>query len=365
MPAPEKIVGTLSNVGPLHDFEWVHFDPDLPAETPTVVFANGETAYLEHGDANHGRYLQMLRTLLDLKRPAYVELAAGTRAVRRALIPRVGRVVAMTPRRATGEFDIEVDESAAVLVAGTPTLDDPEPEKVVSFLRQALKDGQPRVITADPNSHVILDARLPDHAIPPRMPCLAAAVPRDLITSLLSVEEKAVKDFFANLLQSECTLPKANGDCLPFQYPDDFCWAMASRICELLGQNDIAAGKAWLLGRLRFETPNAPGCVIEWSFHVAAFVRIGKTSDPNDVLIIDPAVFFDEGPTPLAEWRRRVHGDNATLLLSDHRPYRLNRSSGICEHPGEAEGDLEMARNELRCRAHGNTAPPPFQCNQI
>lgn len=320
-----------------------------------VTFDNGAHAYLNLSDPYSAVLGTMLERLRRIHSPAYVSIC-GNRVITDTLIPRQARVLDISAE-APGVFDVQLDGFPARHLA---TADRPE---MIERLHEARRDGRVMMISADPESRVIRDVRLPETVLPEGDPLPADDSEEGIIahTSVVSIASAA--KFFASLRARACSLPEVNGECLPFQYPDDFCFAVANHVCNLLRDRGVVAGKAWVHGRLRFRTPNRERCFQECNFHVAAFVRTTDSVDPRHLLILDPTIFLEQGPVLLPLWRQALRGIDASddLVITDARRYRqLRRGDGVGELPGETALHLEKMRIELRKRAGGRSSPPPY-----
>ena len=86
---------------------------------------------------------------------------------------------------------------------------------------------------------------------------------------------------------------------IPFQYPEDGCYARAHEMSRLLGKMGIQTGKVFVEGDLRVVTPHSPQGYVNWWYHVAPvlLVRIGKV---DHVYVIDPSIA--KKAIPVSEW---------------------------------------------------------------
>lgn len=87
---------------------------------------------------------------------------------------------------------------------------------------------------------------------------------------------------------------------IPFNYPEDGCYARAHEMARLMEEKGIASGKTFIEGSLRVETQNSPKGYVEWWYHVAPIVAVKKSDGTEVVYVIDPSIF--DKPVPVVEW---------------------------------------------------------------
>ena len=92
---------------------------------------------------------------------------------------------------------------------------------------------------------------------------------------------------------------------IPFDYPDDGCYARAHKMAKLLENKGITVGKVFLEaeedGELWVWTPKHPEGHVEWSYHTAVIVSV-KTKEGEKPYVIDPSLFTK--PVSVAEWKK-------------------------------------------------------------
>lgn len=86
---------------------------------------------------------------------------------------------------------------------------------------------------------------------------------------------------------------------IPFEYPEDGCYARAHEMARLLESKGVIAGKAFIEGDLRVETKNSPKGYVEWWYHVAPVVNV-RVDGQLKAYVIDPSIF--DRPVPAEEW---------------------------------------------------------------
>lgn len=91
----------------------------------------------------------------------------------------------------------------------------------------------------------------------------------------------------------------ARQERIPFRYPNDGCYARAHAMTRMLERRGITAGKAFIEGELRVETPNDPSGFVEWGYHVAPTILIERDGVVHQY-IMDPSMFTE--PVPIERW---------------------------------------------------------------
>lgn len=111
---------------------------------------------------------------------------------------------------------------------------------------------------------------------------------------------------------------------IPFDYPEDGCYARAHRMAMLLEKQGIIVAKGFVEGDLSVNTKNSKEGYVRWWYHVAPvlLVRDEKTSALIPY-IIDPSV-FDEA-VPMSKWTGIQTSDNQKECTN--RIYYTNRFS--------------------------------------
>jgi hypothetical protein len=167
MPNPNVLLSTVSRVDQpvnrsLHDLirgpGGFSFD-----------VADGRRLWLDSASPNSIGQARLLVELHRLNLLVYLEIDPATSTVKQLLIPRIGRVVAMTPAN-DDAFAVELNTSHARHVL---PVSHPDFAAIENELRDALGSGTPIVLTDD--GRVIVHARtfIPDQTAPCR-PCLCA-----------------------------------------------------------------------------------------------------------------------------------------------------------------------------------------------
>jgi hypothetical protein len=333
------------------------------AKVSYVSFANGEVAYVPADEAAGPVWRKVLRHAQKPRRrprPVFAVPKENTRAIERIRLPLLTQVIE-TKKVGNKRVEVRFERSAGIFTADTSTAAGKEN---VKRLQAAVGSDKALVVTADDEEDVIIDVHEPDFVVPVDPPCPLGKSDQRIILATEVASLSSARQFFDSVLTEKCRLPRTTDSCLPIQFPDNFCWAIASSICKKLVARQIACGKVFLFGDLLLKTPHRFRCEQRWQFHVAAFVRTSRSTATEDMLVIDPVV-SPEGPLPLRDWQQRIEVSVTDRVIADPKIYRmLGRDNGFCESPGDTEEDLGLMRDQLRLRADGRRSPPPYaHCN--
>lgn len=212
-------------------------------------------------------------------------------------------------------------------------------------------------LAIDPASGKILAASQVEPLVPVHETGLRYKI--DLYT-LSSVTHSEAKNFFSRVRHQPH---------IPFQYPLNGCWARAHEMARLIESyfdpdpRDVVA-KIWNFGpRLSVKTGNNPFCEVEWRYHVAPVVKIGK-NPLEDLLVIDPALF--EEPVPVDTWRCRQSDLSQEHLFTTRHAYKVaaappSKPLFAKENPGQTEEDLQTYRDQLFSMIYCS-GPLPYNC---
>lgn len=346
--------------------------PTPPPDRLPVLFQRGAEAILDLTHEKGWLSFGLLRSLRQFARPAHVEIGEG-RVVTRVLIPIVTRVRDLRPI-GNGTFHVRLQRSNCRHVARASSADERERIRV---LMEGAEKRDLMAVTSDPEEHVILNVERFGPS-PPQLPEREFSA-QDAIDRASPITEEKARELFASITSQICQLPLprdpnlSNG--LPFQYPDDACWAVADKVFELIESDGVRAGKIWLFDGepdrrgLRITTPNRSGCFQVWDWHVAAFVKTGKTGIPR-ILVLDPVAFLQEGPLDRDTWGRKLgKGRHGQLDYTSREVYSQaipQDPNYVPVEPGETEGDLVVNLRKLADRSGGNASPPPYShCSKV
>lgn len=132
----------------------------------------------------------------------------------------------------------------------------------------------------------------------------------------------------------------ANEPDIPFQFPDDGCYArahfMAYRIAERYGININDVDKVFIYGNLEAQTSfiydqvtiggttdtssTADGTV-NWGWHVAPIINV-RQGDINVPMVIDPSL--SNRPLTIEQWKTIMNDPDAITEITDHTTYGPN-----------------------------------------
>jgi hypothetical protein len=390
MPNPNAIVSTT-----------IRFEPPLEGRKPDEVVAtegqavdlgDGRRIRLNPDDRRSVGFVQVLDGLATTGRPAYIEIDPATQSIDRLLIPTIGRVTSVQPRRGdAGGIEVTLDRSHARhrLPAGGD--DAPELE---TALRAAFETRRPVLVVEDFDGAIIdvLDYTpepggprppLPepgDPDFPPLPPGLPPLPPRKpwwqywilwpfrrlwwwfwypwwWLKCPSKGQARAIFDAMAATSCDPLTVPVP---CIPFLYPDNGCWARASEMCRLMIAMGREPAKVWIDGDLEVISTNKPGCLVEWSWHVAPTIcrRGGRWPWGTERVVIDPSLFAM--PVTEADWKAKQGDPAATLTDTDHTVYWRNV---IPTDPTYYWTALDLADYRLALFNRSNqVGPPPYVC---
>lgn len=102
------------------------------------------------------------------------------------------------------------------------------------------------------------------------------------------VEPDEAKALFKEL----ATLPG-----VPYNYPDEGCYARAHAMALALEKRGLVSAKAFVMGNLSIE---AGGRVIHWRYHVAPVLAVSEGVPNFHLEVFDPSLF--NHPVPIEEW---------------------------------------------------------------
>ncbi|SRR6266496_3481959 len=377
MPNPNAVVSTVARI-------------DQPVDRPIDEMARSDRGFsfelsdghrlrLDPASPNAAGYARLLSELHRLKLPVYLEFDPGPSTVTRLLIPRVGRVIAVTAIDDRG-FAVELEPSHARHVLPLAAPDFVEMEKQ---LRDAVESGKPVIVTAD-DRNVILHVRAfvpgPDGPLPP----LPLPRPKAPLWPLRPwwirwlrrlwywpcwpwwwcwwwcrgcLSPTRAQQVFDALAATTCDPLTVPAPCIPFKYPDDGCWARAHEMYRLMLNMGITARKVWIDASTRLHTPtrNHPNCFVEWGWHVAPTVLVCTSFCSRTRMVIDPSLFTT--PVTEASWKA-VQGDPGATL-TDTGGTQFWHSGGTDPTYADTNYYLNVYRLQLQNRAL-SIGPPPY-----
>ena len=295
-------------------------------EIAALTLADGNVYAMKKSDERFEKWADFVARSYEAGRSIYVEANEGSRTVERILAPLRRRIedVASVPEGSHLRVVIFTAPSIHLL-----NLNHPRFEQMRVLLVEAATTGGQVLVTTDPDNGEIIDVRSVEGEPEP---------PDD---GDVLAEEKTVvlfKDLTDHFF-SRSTLSEQDAEIhfddlarqkhIPFIYPFDCCTARAHEMCRLLRTRGITPRKIWNYGRgwtrkpkvgtLRVVTPNAPGGVVTWTYHVAPVVSVEKLSGAIVKMVFDPSIF--SAPVSPAVWRDRQQDDSSLWEITEDKYY--------------------------------------------
>jgi glutaminase-like protein len=114
---------------------------------------------------------------------------------------------------------------------------------------------------------------------------------------------------------------------IPFNFPDDGCYARAHEMCRIMQGKGIDCGKAWNYGSqfesgnstLKVSTPYHPDGAVTWRYHVAPVIYVQDSAGHPARMVLDPST--TKGPTDAREWKDIQSDPASRLEFSDAKPF--------------------------------------------
>lgn len=77
---------------------------------------------------------------------------------------------------------------------------------------------------------------------------------------------------------------------IPFEYPEDGCYARATQMSYLMEKKGIKSVRVYVEGKLWADTSNSPMCRVERRYHVAPMVLMETKEGDLKEMVIDPSL---------------------------------------------------------------------------
>ena len=345
MPNPHALVDFVS---PESSLEPTALRGGSGTRFVTIPFRGGRFGRLDLSRPHAAVWAGVLESARQSASPVYVEVDPATSELTVLLIPLVVGIERISPAGDDLEVELVISQAKHYLRRSHPDFD-----ALLALLEQA-RATKAMVAVTETEAHDIIDVRLLGGqsvtAFEPSPEALSEADPG------VAVTPGQAQQMFALASQTVCCPGSAAAPCIPFNYPDDGCWARAHEMCRLMIAAGILPNKVWIFGSLRAASQNNPDCQVLWGWHVAPTLSVGA-----ETYVIDPALF--NGPVTQATWAG-VQGDpNPTLIPSPASTYWRNRdaSSAITDPTyARTNTDLTTYRNRLRVRGTSPAGPPPY-----
>jgi hypothetical protein len=362
MPNPNAVVGLPTRVEAdvfEIDGRRVRLDPDRPGRRSVV----------------EGAARQRL--------PVYIEIDPATATITRMFLPHVTRVRRMQPVDEGIAVEVELSHAVHVL-----RRDAPDYESFELQLRESLGNGRVIVVTEDDARNIIdvrtfrpgPDGPMPEFPTTPPRPPSKLPWPLDRLRELLiriwrwrwwpwwwfslrCVSPAHAQQVFDAMAATNCAPLTVPAPCIPFMYPDNFCWARAHEMCRLMLGMNVQPRKVWINGPapvyLKADSRNHPDCFVKWSWHVAPTICVRRWRwffFFSRELVIDPSLCTT--PVTKADWKALQNNANATLTDTDWTYYW--QSGATDPVYTQTNQHLGQARLALLNRSVGPAGPPPY-----
>lgn len=315
--------------------------------------------------------------------PVYVEIDPTTSTIVRMFLPHVTRVRKMQPVEGNIAVELELSHAVHLLRRQSPDFASFELQ-----LRESLGKGNVLVVTED-DARQIIDVRAfragPDGPMPefpgfPPKPELRWPWPFDRLRQLLirwwrwrwwpwwwvslrCVSSARAQQIFDAMAAPNCAPLTVPAPCIPFMFPDNYCWARAHEMCRLMLAMHVQPRKVWINagapGPLHALTRNHPDCFVDWSWHVAPTICVRRWRwcfFGARELVIDPSLCTT--PVTKSEWKALQNNVNATLTDTDWTSYW--QYGGTDPTYTQTNQHLATARLHLLNRSVGPFGPPPY-----
>jgi hypothetical protein len=116
----------------------------------------------------------------------------------------------------------------------------------------------------------------------------------------------------------------ANDKNIPFDYPQDCCYARANEMCRQMQAAGVTCGKTWYYAApgdsLQVtvpKTPVVPGGVVKWGYHVASTAEV-----EGQPMVFDPSLF--KGPVTMDQWHASMTSSTKPIIKNtDSSPFYI------------------------------------------
>lgn len=372
MANPNAVVSTIIRIDPPLDRAPVEML--RAAAGISVELEGGLKARLDPANTRSPGFATLLDALGKQRLPVYLEIEPSTSVITRLLIPQIARVASLSPID-TGVLGVDLYPSHARHVVRR---DRPDFDVLERDLREALRSGEPLIVTED-DGHGIIDIRPfkpgPDGPLPPPpFPSLPKPLPwpwrwfSEWLRRIWQIwcwpwrcfrctSMARATQVFNAMSATSCAPLTVSAPCIPFLYPDDGCWARAHEMCRLIRNQGLTPKKVWIQGRLYVSTKNNPLCGVWWGWHVAPTLCVrGPQLFQTQEMVIDPSLF--NSPVTKATWKSLQGDPNASLTATDGSIYWL--WSGDTD-PGYLKTNDRLAYYRLRLQSRAiQVGPPPY-----
>ncbi|MFW9844621.1 MAG: protein-glutamine glutaminase family protein, partial [Candidatus Thorarchaeota archaeon] len=341
---PFGLVSKIRGISPSRE-SWVEKPPEETPATVTVTFDDERIGLLETKNPRAAHWANILEHLEKEDLPVYVEIDPETGYITQLFMPEASKVRSLEPQE-NGDLLVHLSPSHThhYLRKKHGNFD-----TIRNILQTAIDEKSWVLVTETLNTHEIVDVisdpkehgGSSNHNPPPDPP----------------VSEDRAMELFNEMKALTCAPCNPQAPCIPFNYPDDGCYARAHEMCRLMSAE--GPRKVWIYGTLRVPSVNYPYCIVPWSWHVAPTLTV-TTSGGDATRVIDPSLC--DGPVSPESWKGLQGDPDAELEETDCTPF-WSRYDGYAPEDDiyDTEYYLQQKRNYLKQRCD-NDGGPPYSC---
>lgn len=352
MPKLNVVVDRVTRIDPSNRSllkEGVHNQENI------VVHFGGASALLDINDNRSAFWEKSLDELRQSNDPVYIETDPYTNIIQRVLFPRsvVVTSVASEPSGSFHEIELHISHGRHFL-----NIENPDYQQLLNTLTVAYQYRLPVLVTEELLGHEIIDVRIDSVPFTKGLvqevkPPLGSSI--DMPFSEAAVTLERAKELFTMV---------ARQPYIPFNYPDDGCWARAHEMCRLIIASNILAQprKIWIYGNLKVSTRNHPNCSVEWGWHVAPTLLV-ETGTTSEIYVIDPSLFTE--PVTKVKWVNVQNDPNRALQDTDANVFYRNYNGDKVEYDSDysqTQQILKYYKRELDNRVSIYGPPPYSNC---
>lgn len=322
-------------------------------DVTALLLANGGSHAIDKKNPLYDTWSRFLTDRHASGAPVYVESDPDSRLVQRVLAPIERHVMFISPKAENKRLAVAFHMAPSMFYLKE---DHPRFEAFLRDLVDGMRNGSPLLVTTDPTTHEILDVRGAQGSTPPRR----------LFERVISEEESLdifnrLADYLTNDISggaADDEFQKLAGQPqIPFDYPDDCCYARAHEMCRIMRADGIQPRKVWNYGHnwpreanLRVETKNNPDGFVVWLYHVAPIVSVQAERGTVVDKVMDPALFTQ--PVLVNEWLA-IQEDKTSLheITEDVYFYRTPGNKNVI-YDVDASHPFEMTKTNDSLATH-------------
>ncbi|MBN3761089.1 protein-glutamine glutaminase family protein [Burkholderia sp. Ac-20365] len=180
---------------------------------------------------------------------------------------------------------------------------------------------------------------------------------------------------FADLLSLNCNPTAPSAPCIPFNYPEELCYARCSAMCHVMVAKGFSPLQVWVRqsnwSTFQGRTPYVPACITRgFPYHTAPSLCVrGSNFWSRQRMIFDPS--FCTGPVSIADWLKRfvpATPSSWTIVYIQADAYYQTfpdpTAGPVPTDPGnmKLDADLLYSRGALQQKSMSAAGPPPYNC---